>query len=241
MNAKIDLINGGIQHSNLFLHMPLFDQIFSDGTLEGKVRKYSALREAEVCRILVLNVIRQEEDVIWEAVEDLIKRSVSDAAFGVRGVYVFDLLTMDIHKEVKTFNPQELMGVLLKHSQQMRPGEMRLIKYSSVYGLFQKLVHEDWGKITFKTAVEVFKDKPYFLDLLIKRLIKNFEFANDPGILLLNDLSQAPLFDANDSQQQDRLSAMIKAQIPKSIDFPPEVYIQDKSGVRELLSGMIIK
>lgn len=241
MNKKIDLINGGIQHSNLFLHMPLFDEIYYEGTLETKVRKYSALREAEVCRILVLNVIRQEEDIIWDAVEDLIKRSVIDAAAAVRGVYLFDLLTMDIHKEVKTFNPQELMAVLLKHSQQMRPGEMRLIKYSSVYGLFQKLVHEDWGKITFKTAVEVFKDKPYFLDLLIKRLIKNFEFANDPGILLLNDLSQAPLFDANDLQQQERVHAMIKAQIPKSIDFPPEVYIQDKNGVRELLSGMIIK
>jgi len=241
MSQKIDLINGGIQHSNLFLHMPLFDRIHYEGLLEGKIRKYSALREDAVCRILVLNVIRQEEDIIWDAVEDLIKRAVSDAAVAVHGVYVFDLLTMDIHKEVKTFNPQELMGVLIKHAQQQRPGEMRLIKYSSVYGLFQKLVHEDWGKITFKTAVEVFKDKPYFLDLLIKRLIKNFEFANDPGILLLNDLSQAPLFDPGDVQQQERINTMMKAQVPKAIDFPPEVYIQDKNGVRELLSGMIIK
>ncbi len=236
----MNLIDGGIQHSNLFLHMPLFDEITYDGYLEGKVRKYRAVREDQPCQMLVLNVIRGEEKVIWEGMEDLLKRSISQAALGVRGVYIFDLLTVDIHKEIKTFNHNEITTVLMNHARKLAPGEKRLIKYSSVYGLFQKTLNEDWGKLVFKTSVEVFKDKPYFLDLLVKRLIKNFEFARDPGILLLNDLSQDPLFDPEDEQQQTRLTKVIEKQIPQSIEFLPEVYIQDKNGVRELMSGSTI-
>ncbi len=236
----LNLINGGIQNSNLFLHMPLFDEIFYEGYLEGKVRKYKAVREDQPCRILALSVIRKDEDIIWDALEDLFKRCVSDAAARVRGVYSFDLLTVDIHKEVKTFSLAELSQTILKHAQKLAPGAVSLVKYSSVYGLLQKLSTQDWGKMNLKTSVEVFKDKPCYLDLLVKQLIKNFEFARDPGILLLNDLSQNPLFDPQDAMQQQRLQKTIADQIPNTIDFPPEVYIQDKNGARELLSGTIL-
>ena len=129
---------------------------------------------------------------------------------------------------------------MINHARKLAPGGLRLVKYSTCYGLLQKLVVESWGKITFKTSVEIFADKTSFLDLLIKQLLKNFAFLNDPGILFLNDLSQAPLFDPKDSLQQSRLAKVIQDQIPQSIEFPPEVYIQDKNGVRELLSGSII-
>ncbi len=240
MNSKINLIDGDIQRSNLFVHMPLFDEIYYEGYLEGKVRKYRVVREDQNCRMLVLNVIRKDEDIIWNAFEDLIKRSVAQAAVSVRGVYIFDVLTMDIHKELKTFDHKEITEMLMNHCRKSNPGETRLIKYSSVYGILQKLSAVEWGKMTLKTSVEIFKDKNYFFDLLIKQLIKSFEFANDPGILLLNDLSQNPIFNADDEKQQNRLKAMMEKQIPTSIDFLPEVYVQDKNGVRELLSGAII-
>ncbi len=236
-----NLIDGGIQHSNLFLHMPLFDEINYLGLPEAKVRKYRAEREDMPCTMLALNIIRKDEDFLWEAVADFVKHSVATAALGVRGVYVFDLLTLDIHQEINNFNQNEFATVILNTARKLQPGQLRLVKYSSAYGILQKLVHEDWGKITLKTAVDVFKDKPQFLDLLIKRLIKNFEFAHDPGILLLNDLSKAPLFDAKDAIQQERIQKVIEKQIPKSIEYVPEVYIQDRHGVREMLSNSVIK
>lgn len=236
----LNLIDGGIQNSNLFLHMPLFDEIFYEGYLEGKVRKYKAIRENQPCRILALSVIRKDEDIIWDALEDMFKRCVVDAAARVRGVYTFDLLTVDIHKEVKTFSPAELSQTILKHAQTLAPGETRLVKYSSVYGLLQKLSHQDWGKMALKTSVEIFKDKSSYLDLLVKQLIKNFAFAHEPGILLLNDLSQNPLFDPRDALQQERLHQAVEQQIPHTMEFLPEVYIQDRNGVRELLSGSVI-
>ncbi|MCK5014163.1 MAG: hypothetical protein KAS66_10125 [Candidatus Omnitrophica bacterium] len=234
----MNLIEGQIQNSNIFTRLPRFDKIFYDGYLEGKVRKYRALREELACHILVLNVIRKDEDVIWGAFEDLIKRSVENAAVAVSGVYVFDVLTKDIHKEVKTYKHAEITALLINHARKCAPGEKRLIKYSSIYGILHKLNAVDWGKITLKTAVEIFKDKDIFLDLMLKKIIKNFEFASEPGLLMINDLSQAPIYNAEDEMQQKRLSALMAKQIPTSIEFPPEVYIQDKNGIRELYSGL---
>jgi len=239
---KLNLVSpAGIQHSNLFVHLPLFDDIFYEGIVDKNVRKFKAVREDQPCQIAALSIIRKDEDIVWDALEDVVGRSVAQAAFGVHGIYTFELLTVDIHNEIKTFNPNELTEIIINQSRKLTPGQSRLVKYSSVYGILQKMVHEDWGKIVFKTTLEVFKDKPVFLDLLVKRLIKDFEFSHAPGILLLNDLSLQPLFDAQDDLQQQRLRQVLDAQIPKSIAFPPEVYIQDKNGVRELLSGAIIK
>ena len=233
----MNLIDFGFQNSNLFQHMPLFDEILSQGLNEAKVRKYKAVREGQSCDILTLNFIRNDEFILWEAVEDFLKRSTINATSGVHGVYTFDLLTIDIHKEIKTFKHAELSAVILNVARKLAPGEVKMIKYSSVYALMRKTVDEDWGKIIFKTAVNVFKDIPDYLDLLIKQLLKDFQFPHDPVILILNDLSQNPIFDPQNKTQQARLKKVITELIPNSVEFIPEIYIQDKDGARELLAG----
>lgn len=233
----MNLIDYGFQNSNLFQHMPLFDEISYAGHNEEKVRYYNAVHEDQACKLLALNFIRNDEKILWDAVEDFVKRSVISAASGVRGVYIFDLLTIDIHKEIKTFKHAELTGVIVNTAVKLAPGEMKMIKYSSVYALIHKTVASDWGKINFKTAVHVFKDKPDYLDILIKQLLEDYIFSHDPVILLLNDLSQNPVFDLQNQTQQARIKKVIADLIPNSIEFIPEVYIQDKNRARELLSG----
>jgi len=233
----MNLIDFGFQNSNLFCHMPLFDEILSLGLTEAKVRQYKAIREDQACTILTLNFIRKDELVLWDAVEDFLKRSTINATSGVHGGYIFDLLTIDIHKEIKTFNHAELTIVIMNIARKLAPGEIKMIKYSSVYALIHKTIDVDWGKITFKSAVDVFKDKPDYLDLLIKQLLKDFQFPRDPVILLLNDLSQNPVFDLQNEMQQIRIKKVMSDLIPTSIEFIPEVYIQDKNGVKELLCG----
>jgi hypothetical protein len=217
--------------------MPLFDEIFYVGHNEDKVRQYKAVREDQTCNILSLNLIRNEEKIFWDAVEDFVKRSTINATSSVRGVFIFDLLTIDIHKEIKTFKHAELATVIINVASKLAPGEIKMIKYSSVYALIHKTLASDWGKITFKTAVDVFKDKPDYFDILIKRLLKDFVFSHDPVTLLLNDLSLNPIFDLQNELQQARIKKVITDLIPNSIEFVPEVYIQDKFGARELLSG----
>jgi hypothetical protein len=229
---SMNLIDFGFQNSNLFQHMPLFDEISYAGHNEEKVRQYKAVREDQTCNLLALNFIRKDEKILWDAVEDFVKRSTIDAASRVHGVYIFDLLTIDIHKEIKAFKHAEFTTVIINVASTLAPGEIKMIKYSSAYALIHKTVASDWGKITFKTAVNVFKDKPDYLDLLIKQLLKDYTFSRDPVILLLNDLSQNPIFDLQNKTQQARIKKVLADLIPNSMEFIPEVYIQDKHGAR---------
>ena len=233
----MNLIDFGFQNSNLFQHMPIFDEISYAGHNEEKVRQYKAVREDQSCNLLALNFIRNDEKMLWDAVEDFVKRSTINAASGMRGVYIFDLLTIDIHKEIKAFKHAELTAVIINTASTLAPGEITMIKYSSVYALIRKTVNSDWGKITFKTAVNVFKDNPDYLDLLIKELLKDHRFSHDPIVLLLNDLSQNPVFDLHNEMQQTRLKKILANFVPNSMELMPEVHIQDKHGVRELSIG----
>jgi len=242
MNPKsLNLIDAHFQNSNLFCHLPIFDAIYYEGHPEGKIQRYKAIREGQECALLALTIIRKEEDILWEAAEDLLVRSVQEAATRVQGVFTFDLLTFDVHEEVNNFNFNELGTLMVNHSLKTKPGEQRLIKYSSAYGLLQKLVVEPWGKITFKTSVEVFKDKPAFLFALVNRLFKLVEFSRNPPIILLNDVSSNPIYDPKDRDQQNFFSKVITEKSESSIEFLPEVYIQDKNGVRELMSSSIVR
>ncbi|MCX5714798.1 MAG: hypothetical protein NT033_08380 [Candidatus Omnitrophica bacterium] len=193
--------------------MPLFDEISYVGHNEEKFRQYKAIREDQSCSLLALNFIRNDEKILWDAVEDFVKRSTINAAFSVHGAYIFDLLTIDIHKEIKTFKHAELTAVIMNVASKLAPGEIKMIRYSSVYALIHKITAEDWGKITFKTAVDVFKDKPDYLDILIRQLLKDYTFSHDPVILLLNDLSQNPILDLKNETQQARLKKVIAERI----------------------------
>ncbi len=237
----MDLINYGFQHSNLFTHMPLFDEIHYIGHDEDKVRQYRAVRENQSCIILSLNFIRGDEKILWDAIADFVKRSTLSATSSVHGAFIFDLLTIDIHKEIKTFKHAELSALIVNNAGKLTCGQTKMIKYSSVYALVQKTADFEWGRIKFKTAVNVFKDQPDFLDLLIKQLLKDFTFSHDPVILLLNDLSQNPVFDRQNQTQQSRINKVIADLIPQSMEFVPEVYIQDRNGAREVFSGSDFK
>lgn len=233
----MNLISSGFQESNLFRHMPLFEEISYAGHNEDKVRLYKAMHEGQPCSILSLNFIRGGEKILWDAIEDFVKRGTISAASAARGIYIFDLLTIDIHREIKTFRHAELSSVIVNSARKMAPGELKMVKYSSLYALLRKTADYDWGKITFKSAVNVFRDKPQYLDLLVKQLLKDYMFPREPVILLLNDISQNPVFDPENRLQQERLKKVMADLIPNSMEFIPEVYIQDKNGARELLSG----
>ncbi len=240
MTKLVNLVDAHFQKSNLFYHLPIFDTIHYLGHPDGKIQLYKATREGQECMLLAITIIRKEEDVLWEAAEDLLSRCVYDASTRMRGIFTFDLLTFDIHREVNTFNYEEFGALISNTARKIAPGEQRLIKYSTAYGLLQKLVVEPWAKVTLKTSIEVYNDKSEFLYTLVKRLFKLAQFPHNPLILLVNDLSGDPVFDPQNLEQQDFLNKTIEEKSKDSIEFMPEVYIQDRLGTRELLSKTII-
>jgi hypothetical protein len=232
----INLIDREFDRSNLFQHLPRFEEIHYAGYSAENIQRFTALRDGLEWTLLVVTIIRKDEDFLWQSARDLLDRAAKDAASRMRGVYTFDLLTFDFHKEIKAFNPADLAQVMFNTSCRLKPGEQLLVKYSSCYGLLQKMVDEAWGKIVFKTAVEVFKDKPSFLYTLVKGMLKPAEFARGPVIALVNDLSTTPLYDPQNENQKIFLGKLIAEQGRNAIEFPPEVYVQDHRGVREILA-----
>lgn len=233
----INLASVQFSQSNLFRYLPRFEGIFYDGLMDGKIQQFRAVREGEECRLLALSFLRQEEDFLWDATEDFLTFSLKEAAARAHGIFTYDLLAFDIQKEINAFNYAELSTLIVNHSYKLHPGEKCAVKYSSLYGILQKLVSEDWGKMTLKTAVEIFKDQPPLLYLLLKRIFTHGRFSHGPVIFLLNDLSSHPVFAPADARQQEGLKKVLKEQLTMSMEFPPEVYIQDKSGAVELLSN----
>lgn len=231
----INLIAHEFDRSNLFRHLPQFEELHYAGHPAEHVQRFSALREGLEWTLLTVTIIRKDEDFLWASARDLLDRAMKEAAGRMRGIHTFDLLTFDFHQEIKTFNYAELAQILVNTSLRLKPGEQALIKYSSCYGLLQKMVEESWGKIVFKTAVEVFKDKPSFLYTLVKGMLKPAEFARGPVIALVNDLSATPLYNPEDENQKMFFAKLIAEQSQHAIEFPPEVYVQDHRGVREIL------
>ncbi|NTV29501.1 MAG: hypothetical protein HGA80_05415 [Candidatus Omnitrophica bacterium] len=187
--------------------------------------------------ILTLTLIRKEEDFLWGSAKDLLECAIKQASFRLRGVYTFDLLTFDFQHETKTFNYNELSEILVNSSQRIKPGEQILIRYSTCFGLLQKMVDEPWGKVAFRSAVEVFRDKPGLLYTLVKRMLKPAEFTHGPVIALLNDLSASPLYYPHDENQNIFLQKLIREQSQNAIEFPPEVFVQDINGLKEIIAG----
>ncbi|HQO57127.1 MAG TPA: hypothetical protein PLT76_00180 [Candidatus Omnitrophota bacterium] len=228
----LNLVEFDIAASPTFVTLPSFDLIRFQGLLPSHVQLYEAQEGGEAYTVIAVNVIRSDEKFVWESCLDLLNRSVEAASAAVRGVYHFNLLNFDVHKELKTFNPQELTHMLLSHSRRLKPGQQRLLKYSSLYALMQKLGEEEWGKIIFKAAVEVFPYPPEKMDLYVRRLYKALD--NQPGkkIAVINDMSQTPLYEVSNMAQQERLAKEI--QQGDLFRVVPEIILQDINGRRVL-------
>ena len=227
-----NLIEFDMAVSPTFVPLPPFDLIRFKGLATNHIQLFEAQQAGEAYTVVAVNVIRSDEKFVWESCLDLLNRSVETASGAVRGVYHFNLLNFDVHKELQTFNPQELTHLLLSHSRRLKPGQQRLIKYSSLYALMQQLGDEEWGKIIFKAAVEVFPYPPEKMDLYLRRLYKVMD--NQPGkrIAVINDLSQTPLYDESNAPQQERLAKEIRQ--GDLFTVVPDILVHDINGHRVL-------
>lgn len=221
----LNLMQTEIHASPMFAALPKFASVVFKGFLAESVQHFEAVREGETCSILSLTTIRHEEKFLWESSRDLLEHSIQLAASGVRGIFSFDLLTFDAFHELKTFNQQELARLIINHSQKLNTSEQRLIKYSSCYGILRKLVAEDWGKITFRSSVEVFAKTPEQLDLLVKKLLNHS--ASLPGckVIMICDLSQEGIWQPNNEQQRQRLLKLFEKN-QDLFEKPTEIYIR---------------
>ena len=232
-----NLVTNDILLAPTFQGLPEFDAVEFKGFPAEKIQYFHAVAGSEEYAVLALNLIRKDDQFLWESCRDLLDRSLSLAEQVMRGIYRFELLCFDVHRELDTFNPQELMQLLTNHARKLSVGGERLIKYSSMYGILKKLVEEDWGKLAMSTSVELYVKEPAQFDLMVKRMMRASENCPGTQYLVINDLSLEPLLGPADQDQERRLKKLLSGTV--NLFKPgPRVLVHHKTGTRDLSSEM---
>ncbi|MCK5213771.1 MAG: hypothetical protein KAR05_00270 [Candidatus Omnitrophica bacterium] len=229
----MNLVEHDISASPVFCHLPKFDTVSFMGFVSEKVQLFKARREGEDFIILGLMIVKTDDKFVWDSCRDLLDQSITAASAKMSGVFQFDLLSFDLHREIKTFSAQELSQVLMNLGRKLAVGRQALLKYSSVYGLLKKLVVEDWGKIVFRTPVDIYYKTPEQLNLLLKKVCNAKVNAKGRKIVVINDLSQEPIFDKGNQAQQARLAKEFGSQM-SFFEESPAIFINDRSGSVDL-------
>lgn len=238
MPSNLDFTSSDIHAAPTFVRLPKFERIEFLGFRDGVVQRFKAAREGQEFSLLALNIIRRDEKDFWEACQELLERAVQMAAARMHGVFRLELLNFNIHRELETFNFQDLTQLISNHGARLTPGQKRLIKYSTAYALLTKAVDEEWGKVHFIPGIEVFADEPNRLDKVVGRMWKIAESCPGPRLVVINDLSLTPIYDPSDEDQALRLRKKLPAQGDLFSTDCPEIYINDQRASTELVSKL---
>lgn len=184
----------------------------------------------------VMTVIRKDEIDLWDACREMIKSSLASAKLQIRGVFVYDMLSIEMFKGLEIFQWGELTQLLVNHARKMAVGETRLIQYCSLFGLFKKVNDVDWGDIQWNHAVTTFDKEPEQLDLFLKRLVKSVPQHKQEDLVqaVFYDLSRIPVFDDYHQEQMERLKSWKEKLSSDPSTAGYKIFMVDKNGCRNM-------
>lgn len=236
-SGMLNLVEYDILSSPAFKGLPQFQTVEFKGFIKEKLPLFQAEEKGndpgQTVNVVVANIIRREDKFVWESCADLLARSVQSAQDITRGMFRFDVISFDVHNEIRSFNPQELAQLLANHCRKISVGEMRPVKYSSLYGVLTKILEEEWGKIILQPAVEVFLKEPEQLDLYVKHLLKLTAGLTGRTIIMVHDLSLEPILNSGNEGQKQRIHKLLSAQAGLFSE-PPLIVMLDKTGRTEI-------
>jgi hypothetical protein len=196
----------------------------SPGVLKFKLSKGDQKQD-----LLLALVIRREEALVWKSCDELLERTLKTAAQTFQGFFGFQLLTLELGERLRSFQWENLRQYLVNQARNMAVGEVRMVQYTSLFGLFKKRIAETYGKIDYQSAVKVYLKEPEQFDLTVKNILKQ---SSGPAVGVIQDLSREPIFRFGDEAQTPRLRKTLEK--IKEAGALPEFYILDSRGVCEL-------
>lgn len=218
--TKIFQVPGVFQKLNYLGRIP--DKVFVFEALQGGEKKY----------IFLQTVICGAEDFVWQAWQDMFTHAFQTAAARMKGFFGFELLTLEDASGLANFNPAAFSQLLVNHSFKLENGHSRLVKYGQCYGILQKRLPEDWGKIDFKNPVEIFRAEAK-LDLHIKKIWRETaRYQAGEKICLFHDLGTEPVFKFGREEQTSRLEQLLRK--TKAEGILPKVYFYQPPHIFEL-------
>ena len=184
-------------------------EIFFDAELGSKLLAFQADEET----FFVSRIISVEESEAWKACEEMLSHSVKMAASMVKGFYGLELISLKLRQGIQGFEASAFTQLLLKHAGKLEPGDKEVFQYGSFLFRLSKRIPNDWGKIEFKTYVDIIRKPRGELDLFVKKkgsdIIKELAAAPSQKNLVICDLGQESLFRFGEEPQTERLAKFL--------------------------------
>ncbi len=198
----------------LLSYLPELEGLVYHGILDNKLYWFDwSEKTGRRHLVLLKNIIREEEFVLWNGYKDMIVNAVSLANMHVHGTYMLDLFFMEIYDGMRLFRADEFSQLIVNYSLKMSASQVCIIRYCSLYSVLLKCLEADWGKISFSCNVFSLKRGIEKLDLEIKKMISIAKIKDNYDSLhvFINDLSNESVLDVNNIIQTDRIKKMLRS------------------------------
>ena len=209
-----------------FTRLPAFDSVEFRGIIPPSLYHYQLNIGTETRFLFCAWMVLKEESLAWNAFRELLGETFKMAASQMRGFFGLELLFMDLSGGFSSFHPGNLAQLIINHSKKLEPGKQTLIRYASLWMILSQRMAVDWGKIDFKSRVEVIS-KPEQLDLRLKKFLRaTADLVSEarPPLFALFDLGQAPVLKFGAEEQTARIRRWLEG-FQKAGAPVPEIYI----------------
>lgn len=185
-------------------------QVIYRGETLPKVTRYSAVnRDGETMAFWVQNIVASVDDALWESARMMLEQGIKLAAGQVQGFFGFECVAADLASGVRHFSLNDFAALIANHARKLEPGESKVIQYGGFFGVLQKRIREDWGKIDAKYFISICRADPPRPDLLFKKMLERVS-DQTPAILVLADCGLSPAFRFDDELQRQSMQLFFK-------------------------------
>lgn len=205
------IINFEASMPPFFKFFPKWQQVSYLGEPAAGVRQYSVsgAENSKEC-LLMSELIFGEDKPLWESWKELYTFAVKTAEAQITGTYDLDLLCLGPEAALRSFQPQNLAGLIVNQARKLSPGERVFFSYASGWLSFKKLLPGDWGKIRFGHNVTVFNKERSQLGIFIKKILEFTSALEEPVWIGIRDLSRIPLWRFGEEPQTERLEKHLR-------------------------------
>ncbi len=210
-----------------------YDAIEFHGVVSDHLYQYQVRQAENVRSIFLASMVLKEDVLAWQSFREMFEGILKMAASQMRGFYGLELIFFDLNEGFSSFHLGNLTQLLVNHSKKLESGNQMLVRYASLWMILSKRTHGDWGKIDFKSRVEIIS-KPDQLHLFLKKCLKDSETqlkSSSQPLFVISDLGQIPVFKFGSEDQTAKMARWLESFTKSNTPIPEMIIDHQKNWI----------
>lgn len=230
-----------IRSSAFFRYLPAgnYEIRYAGCSVDG-VNRFELEASGVKFTCVLMQTIAEAEEGFWLSIREIWTQAVKMSEASLFGSFELLLIaTAPINAE-HMLNISNLSALIVNHARKLKPGSAVFVSYSGYWFRLKSLAPLDWGKITFKTTLQVFRQEREKLDTLFKKALKSCEAWQPGSLIVVQDFGTDPLFRFGEEGQTDKLFRFFQKEKQRLSVLQGVYYLNQKRGdseLREQFSG----